>query len=322
MAKYIIKRTLMIFLIILCVTFILFVLLYSLPGSRIRMLPMDGGGDALDAVFASLNASDNMVTKYVRYSYNALFHLDFGRDGLGLQLFDTLSERTGITLILLTGSIIATLAVGIPAGMYAAVRKDSLGDRAINVLALSFSSIPPYTMAFMVAIFFVMHLRLLPIGHFRITPRVFIMPMLTIMLGGIANIARITRTSMLEVLEQPYITALRAKGLKETRVICRHALKNALVPVLSVLGGYIGQMLCGTFVAEHFFHIRGLGFSILRAVGTRDHYEVLGSAMIATVILAAMNVVVDILYAFVNPKIRLRYASTGIRRKPLKEASV
>ena len=322
MAKYIIKRTLMIFLIILCVTFILFVLLYSLPGSRIRMLPIDGSGDALDAVFSFLNASDNIVTKYIRYCYNDLVHLDFGRTMAGQPLFDMFSERTRITLILLTGSVVATLAVGIPAGMYAAVRKDSLGDRAINVLALSFSSIPPYTMAFMVAIFFVLYLRVLPMGHFRITPRVFIMPMITIMLGGIATIARITRTSMLEVLEQPYITALRAKGLKETGVICRHALKNALVPVISVLGGYFGQMLCGTFVAEHFFHIRGLGFSILRAVGMREHYEVLGSAMIVTAILAAMNIVTDILYAFVNPKIRLRYASTGIRRKPLKEASV
>jgi len=318
MAKYLLKRTLMIFLIVLCVTFVLFALMYALPASRIQTMPMYGGGDALDAIFALFNASDNMMTKFIRYVCNILFRLDFGRNIAGHSLYVELSRHAMTTLILVSGSVVVTLLVGIPIGMYAAVRKDSKGDRAITVLSLLLSSIPPYTLALLIAIFFVLYLGLLPILYVTATPAMYAMPVLTIALGAISSIARMTRTSMLEVLEQPFITALYARGLSEANVICRHAFKNALTPVLSVMGGFIAQMLCGAFVVEHFFNIRGLGFYILRSVSLRNHYEVLGSTVMITVMLAALNIVIDLLYALVNPKIRLRFAGDG-NSKPEKQ---
>jgi len=313
MIRYLVKRVLLIFLIVLCVTFILFVLMYSLAASRIRLMPTYGGGDTLDAILGFINAGDNIVTKYVRYCYNLLFHLDFGRaSSTGYYVTAELGVRTGTTLILLACSAAATFVIGIPAGIYAAMRKDGLWDRVINVTSLLLASIPNYSLALIIALVFVLYLGILPMSSMLLTPASFIMPTLVIALGGISSIARMTRSSMVDVLEQPYITALRSKGLKERRVIFRHALKNALVPVISVLGGFISQLLCGAFVAEHFFNLRGLGSYMLRSAGMRDHYEILGCTVIMTVILAALNIAADVLYAVVNPQIRRRYAkATG-----------
>jgi len=185
----------------------------------------------------------------------------------------------------------------------------------MNIVTMVLSSVPVYALALVVAIVFVLQLRLLPMSPITVTPSVFFMPTLTIMLGGISSVARMTRTSILEVLDQPYITALRAKGLKESSIIFRHALKNAMVPVISVMGGFVSQLLCGTFIVERFFNIRGLGSYLLGAVGVRGHYEILGSTVILTAILAMLTIAADVLYVAVNPQIRRRYVSPGkIRR--------
>jgi ABC-type dipeptide/oligopeptide/nickel transport system permease component len=158
------------------------------------------------------------------------------------------------------------------------------------------------------ALVFCVSLRLLPILQSYTSPQAYILPAVTIALGGIASVARMARSAMLEVLEQPYITTLRSKGLGERSVVLKHALKNALLPIISTLGGFIAQLLCGTLVVEHFFNVPGLGSFMLTSISFRDHFEILGCAVILTIILMCLNLASDILYAFVNPKIRLRYA--------------
>jgi len=150
-------------------------------------------------------------------------------------------------------------------------------------------------------------LRLLPVLISYTSPKVFIMPMLTISLGGIASIARMTRTGMLEVLDQPYITALRSKGMRKHDVF-RHVLKNAMVPIISVLGGLIAQLLCGTLAVEYFFNVPGIGSFMLGSVSSRDHYTLLACAMVLTIILSITNTIADLLYAVVNPQIKMQYA--------------
>jgi len=297
----------MIIPIVLGVTFILFVLMSVVAGSSIGRMPIYGGGDALDSIFEFLRAGENLITRFVRYCYNIFFHFDFGR---------SLSSRRSVsvdlvryiknTVFLLLSSVGTTLIAGIPIGVYSAIRKNRMGDRIINVVTLILSSIPPYTIALLIALFLSVYLRVLPVISSYNTARAYIMPTLTIWLGGISTIARMTRTSMLEVLDKPYIKALRAKGLKESDVIYKHALKNALVPVIAALGGLVTQLLCGAFVVEHFFNIPGLGTFILRSVSMRDHYELLGCTVVLTVILTLTNIVVDLLYMFVNPQIKRR----------------
>jgi peptide/nickel transport system permease protein len=299
----------MIIPIVLGVILILFVLLYFLAGSSIRQMPIFGGGDALDKIFTFFGADDNFITKYIRYCYNILFKLDFGRAGdIGFNVTRELKYRIRNTLLLLGSGVGATLLIGIPAGAYAAIHKNRIGDRVINLVTLLFSSIPNFSVAFFLTLFFAVYLRILPVLISYTSPKAFIMPALTIALGGVASIARMTRASMLETLEQPYIIALRSKGLREADVVYRHAMKNALVPIVSALGGLVSQLLLGTLVVEHFFSVPGLGSLMMTSVGMRDHNTILGCAAILTIILTVTNIITDILYAFINPQIRLLYA--------------
>ena len=313
MMRYVIKRVLVVVPIVLASIFVLFVLLYALPTSNIRQMPIHGDGDALDAVFAFVDAGENFATKYIRYCYNLFFHFDFGRSSATrLRLSSMLPRYTRTTLTVLASGVGATMLIGIPVGAYTAVHKNSKRDRILNVVTLVFSSIPNYAMALMIALTLVSYLGLLPMMSRYSSPASYIMPTLTIALGGISLIVRMTRASMLEVLQQPYITALRAKGLRGASIVYRHALKNAFVTVASVLGSFISQMIGGTFVVEHFFNMPGLGLYMLRSVGFRDHFEILACTVVMTILLATTNIAADILHAFVNPQIRLRYTKTSV----------
>ena len=308
MLRYIIKRLLMVFFIVLCVVFVFFILLSTLPGAQIDSTPIYGDGDALDSAFAFFNVGDNLFFKYIRYCYNIAFHFDFGLSSARRhQVSDELRARVRVTLIILACSASASLAIGVSAGIFAAVRKDRFWDRIINVVTLFLSSIPNYAMAMVIVLLLCVYLRILPMMLSKRSPIIFFMPTLVAMLGGVASILRVTRASMLEVLEQPYITALRAKGLSEAGIIYRHALKNALIPVVSSLGGFVSQMVCGTFVVERYFNVEGLGLYMLSSVVMRSHYEMLGCAVVMAVILAVTNVAIDILYTIISPQIKLRH---------------
>ncbi|MCL2125483.1 MAG: ABC transporter permease [Oscillospiraceae bacterium] len=325
MVKYTIKRLVMIIPITLVVILVLFLMLYLVAGSSMTQLRIYGGGDMLDRVFERFKASENFFTKYIRYCYNVIVHLDFGRSSATrLRLIGELDYRVKNTMLLLATGVGATLLIGIPLGVVAAVRKNRPLDRIINVISLLLSAIPSYSMAIAVTLILAVYLRILPVVISYISPLAYIMPMITLSLGGIASIARMSRASMIEELEQPYITALRSKGLRERTVIYKHALKNALVPVISSLGGLIAQLLCGTFVVEHFFNVPGLGSYMLRSVGSRSHLEILGCTIIMTMILAVTNVLTDVLYSLVNPQIKLRYSrgSSRMRLPPVVPANV
>lgn len=308
MIKYTIKRLLMIIPILLGVIIILFLILYYIPASNVRFISMQGDGDFLDSVFSFFKAGENLITKYLRYCYNVFFKFDFGRSGRMLpRLTFELKYRVSNTLKLLFSGVGAAMLVGIPLGVYSALRKHKTADRIISIITLILASIPSYSMAMLVTLLLVLSLNLLPLIPSYTSPVAFVLPMITISLGGISSIARMTRASMLEVLDQPYITALRSKGLGNTAIIWRHGLKNAFVPVVSILGGLIAQLLCGTFVVEYFFTVPGLGTLMLKSVSMRDHFAILGCTVVLTVILSVTNTAADILYALINPQIRLQY---------------
>ena len=296
--------------IFLGVTLILFALLYMLVGSSIRHMPSYGGGDALDSFFAYLNAGNSFITRYIRYCYNILTKFDFGRSGY-TKLYVTFELRYRIrnTLLLLLSGVGATLIVGIPAGVYAAVHKDGKRDRIINIITMFFSSIPSYSIAIVIVLLLAVYWRLLPVISSYNSPQAFIMPTLTVSIGGIASVIRMTRTSMLEELEKPYITALRAKGLKENSVVYRHALKNAMVPIVSTISTLISQLLFGTIVVEYFFNVPGIGTLMLRGVEMRDDTSILGCAVVLAVFITILNIVTDVLYMNVNPQIKVRYST-------------
>lgn len=302
----------MILIVIICVTFLLFVLLYSLPDSRISAMQVSGGGDLLDSVFEYLNAGNGFFPKYLRYCYNVFFHLNFGTSqSSGYRIAEELSKYLRTTLIILFLGFAASLAVGIAAGVFSATHKNTPQDRITRILLLVFSSVPSYIVALILAILLVLRLKLLPMNISVMSPRAYIMPTLTIAIGGSSSIARMIRASFLDVLEQPYIMTLRAKGLKKSSIIFRHSLKNAMIPIASTLRGFIASLLCGTFVVEHFFNVQGLGLYMLRAINGRSHFEILGCIMIITLVIALLSIAIDILYAFVNPQVRVHILNSG-----------
>ena len=314
MVKYIIKRVIMIIPVVLGVLFVLFAILYFIPTSTIRMMPVYGDGDMLDSIYRYFNADRNMITQFIRYCYNVLTKFDFGRTGTRARWLEAeLAYRIRNTSMLLLTGVGVTVVIGVPIGVLTAVHKDSIADRVINVVTLFLSSIPTYAVALVLAIVLCVRLRILPLLPIYTELIAYVLPSIVISLGGISSIARMTRTSFIEVLEQPYITALRAKGLVRSNVIWKHAFKNALVPVISALGVLISQLLCGTMVVEYFFNVPGLGTFMLRGVVERDHVSILACTIVMTVILSCANTVADICYAFVNPQIRLRYAKTRIK---------
>ncbi|MCL1834597.1 MAG: ABC transporter permease [Oscillospiraceae bacterium] len=307
MVRYIIFRLLRVIAIVLVVIFILFVLLYTLPGSRVGTIPISGYGDALDDIFESLNVKDGLLTKYIRYCYNVFVHFSFkSSPDTRYRTVSLIRARTLTTVYILVCGLALTLILGVPIGVYTAIRKNRPADRLINSILMLASSIPSYSIALLILLVFCAYLKILPVIVAPRTPVSYIMPTLTVAISGMSSVARMTRAYMLEVLEQPYITALRAKGIKESSVIYRHALKNALIPIISFLRGFSAQLLCGTLVVEQFFTLPGIGMHLLGAVSTRNHDDLLGGAVVMTIILALMNIVSDVAYAVFNPQIRLK----------------
>ena len=319
MLQYFTKRALMIIPIILGVILLIFLLMYNLPSSSLSRMTAYGDGDALDRFFEFTGLGDNFVTKYIRYCYNVFVHFDFGRDARAIKgIGSEILFRFRQTATLAGLSITVTLIVGVSLGIYAAIHKNGWQDNILTFISLLFSSIPSHCIALFYIVLFVVLIPLVPLlGYTR--PINYVLPTLTLASSGIATVARMTRASMLEVLDQPYITALRSKGLKERIVVYRHALKNSLVPIISVMGGLISQLLCGALVVEYFFTIPGIGSYLLGAVSSRAHYTILACSVVLSVILSVITLLSDMLYALVDPKIRLQYIQKSERKVSGKE---
>jgi len=291
----------MIIPVMLGVVFIVFVMLYVLPGPTVNQIPSYGGGDMLDVIFKTLNAENSVGARYIRYCFNAFIRFDFGLPGTYF-----IAARVRLTLILVSLGVAAALIIGGLAGVYTAIHHNKWQDHAIMFFVLLFSSIPSFCIAVVLCSIFAVALQVLPLFGIS-TPAHYILPTLTLSAGGIATMTRITRASMLEVLSQSYIIALRSKGLKERIVVYLHALRNSLIPVLSMLGTLAAQILFNSFVVEIFFTIPGIGSFLLEAVEKRNHTAVLCSAVIITTILSVVFIATDLLYTLVNPRIKLEY---------------
>ena len=314
MTRYVVKRVLILIPVMLGVIFLLFTLMYNLLGSSMRFMPIDGGGDALDSFFSLVNMNANFFSRYLRYCYNAFIHFEFGVSSANsLPVMNALPMRIRFTATLTFVSAAVTFIIGIPLGIYSAMRKNRWQDNAVSFITMLLSAIPNYCLAMILCVFFAMRLRILPLFGFQ-TPVHFILPIFALSVTGIASLIRITRASMLEIFDEQYITALRSKGLKERLVVFRHALKNAMVPIVSVIGNILAQLLCGSLVIENFFSIPGLGMYMLRSVSARDHFELLGCTVFLTAMLLVVSLFSDIAYAFLDPQIRQQYSGNSARK--------
>jgi peptide/nickel transport system permease protein len=253
----------------------------------------------------------------VNYVKNIVTKGDFGTSYTTKQpVLDELLARFPNTFKLAGLSVLLSVIIGVTVGIISATRQYSFLDNFATTLSLIGVSMPNFWQGMMLILVFAVYFRLLPASGF-LTPMHWILPAITIGTSSAASIMRMTRSSMLEVIRQDYIRTARAKGQSERLVIWQHALKNALIPVITVIGLNFGRLLGGAVLTESIFSIAGLGKLMVDSINLRNYPMVQGGVLFIAIVMSLVNLLVDVLYAYVDPRIRTQYTSFRIRKKAL-----
>ena len=311
MLRYTVRRMLWMFPVLFVIGAITFLLMHAVPGG-----PWDQNKKLPPQVVENLNhrygADDPIWTQYGRFLGNAL------QGDLGISIFSDLpvshlvAQRIEPTLALSVATIIMAVLFAVPLGVLAAWRAGTLIDRLSMLIAVFGFSVPVFVIGYLLMYVFAIELKWFPVQGY-VSYKVGIIPFLrsialpstALALLYSALIARITRASMLEVLTEDYIRTARAKGLGEFPVVFVHALRNALIPVVTLLGPLLAVVVTGTFIVEVFFAVPGLGRYYITSIGTRDYPVIMGTSLLFGALIMVMNMLVDILYSWIDPRIRL-----------------
>ena len=307
MLKYIAKRILLLIPVLLCVMTVLFTILYFTPGDPARIaLGQEVTEEAVAAFRAERGMDDPFVVQLGRYIYRAVFKGDLGYSYvMKSPVSFELASRIPMTGKLAFWAVAFSTLVGIPLGIICAIRQYSLLDSVTTLITLIGISTPTFWTGLLLILAFSVHLGWLPSMGFS-TISEMVLPIVTLSGTSIAIIARITRSSMLEVIHSDYVRTARAKGQKESVVILRHALPNAMIPILTIISIQFGTLLGGSIITEAIFSISGVGRLMLDAINNRDYPIIQGGVLFISVAFCMINLAVDILYAFVDPRIHVK----------------
>jgi ABC-type dipeptide/oligopeptide/nickel transport system permease component len=316
MGRYILRRLLWMIPVVLGVTILVFTIMYFIPGDPVKMML---GTEATTAEIAAyrqrLGLNDPYLVRLGRFLGDIFLHFDFGKSWVyNTPVTTELLHRLPRTLTIAAICIALQIVVGIPLGIIAAVNQNGWGDRVSMFIALFGISMPNFWIALMLVLFFSVKLGWLPpygIGGIEY----FILPCIANGFPGIATQARQTRSSMLEVIRSDYITTARAKGMSEMRILLRHALPNALLPVVTIIGNGMGMLLAGTVVIESIFSIPGVGMYLVGGINTRDYNIVQSSVIFLALAFTLIMLLVDLAYAFIDPRIKAQFAGRKRRRQ-------
>ena len=303
MGKYILRRLLVMIPTLLFVVFIIFAILQFIPNSPGRIiLGINAPQEQVELLNQQLGYYDPMPVKFVNYVLNALKG-DFGESyKYSKPVFEVLMPKFPTTAKLAFLSMLVSAVIGIPVGIIAAVKKHSMADRSATVLALLLGSVPSFFLGVLMILLFSMKLHWLPSNGLG-TWKNYIMPAITLGTGDAALICRMTRSSMLEVIRQDYIRTARAKGVPGWKVIFKHALRNALIPVITYVGPMVAYILTGSMVVENIFTIGGLGSSFVTSITNRDYTMIMATTIFLAILMVVANLLTDIAYKFVDPRI-------------------
>jgi len=309
MLKYTLRRLLLLIPILLAVTFIVFTLLHLTPGDPAKMIL---GERATDEAVAQLRADMGLnrpfLVQYVMFVRNLVLKFDIGRSYVTRKLVALeIMSCFPATIRLAFSAIFVAIVVGVPIGVISATKQYSIFDNLAMFLGLVGISMPVFWLGLLLIILFSIQIRILPSSGYT-TWKHMILPAITVGAQSIAIVARMTRSSMLEVIRQDYIRTIRAKGQKESFIIIFHVLRNALIPIITVIGLQFGSLLSGAVMCETIFSIPGVGRLMVEAVKSRDYPIVLGGILFIAIGFSLVNLIIDILYAFIDPKIRTQYS--------------
>lgn len=309
--RYFVGRVLQALIVVWAVGTLVFFMLRAVPGDPIQALLADVDPRAADVIRAKLGLDQPVWVQYLFWMRNTLAG-DLGQSLYGSHqaVSQQIAEAIPRTVSLALVAFLISFTLGLTAGIVSAVKKDSFLDYGFNLAAFLGISMPSFWIGIVLIIVFAVNLRWFPsIGYRPMSDgldqwlRYLILPGLSVGLPFSASIARLTRSAMLEVLGQDYITVARSKGLNERRVIFRHALRNALIPVVTVMGISLALLFSGSVVVENVFAIKGLGRVLIQGILNRDYPVVQGSILLVAVLLVFMNLAVDMLYRLIDPRI-------------------
>jgi peptide/nickel transport system permease protein len=311
MYRYVIKRVLFLIPTILGVIFIILLTMSFTPGDPARaLLGVSAPQADVTALNHELGYDLPFTRKYVNYVKNMVVHQDFGKSYFTKQsVFDEIWPRYLITIKLAFLGVFLAAALGIPLGIYAAVRQYSLWDTIPSLLAFLLAAVPAFVLGMVFLFYFSLKLNWLP-SYGIDTFRHYIMPALAISIPPAAMNLRFTKSSMLESIRQDYVRTARAKGASEHVVIWKHALKNALLPVITNIGLSLGSLIAGAVVAEKLFSIPGIGSLIVDRIGYKDEPVIVAGTILIAICFTIVMLIVDLIYALIDPRIRAKYART------------
>lgn len=304
MLKYILKRVVMLIPVLIGVSLIVFILMQLTPGDPAQIIL---GPQASDADIANmrerLGLNDPLYVQYFRFLFG-IFTFDFGtsiKDGQGV--FESIMHHFPPTVELTIAAMLVALLIGIPVGIISSTKPYSFFDNTSTVGALIGFSIPNFWLSIMLILVFAVHLQWLPVSGYG-GVLFLILPAIALGTQTAAVVTRMTRSSMQEVMRQDYIRSARAKGLTERVVIFRHAFRNALIPIVTVVGLQVGALLEGAILTESVFSWPGIGRFMIDAIRAKDFPVVQGSVIFITFIIVLVNLLVDILYSYIDPRIK------------------
>jgi peptide/nickel transport system permease protein len=306
--KFIFKRLLMMVPVLLGVSFVIFSMLYFAPGDAADVILGDMATPEDKAIFRTQNGLDKpFFVQFFYYVRNVVTKGDLGTSYVTRQPVTVeILERFPTTMSLAAMSVFLSIIIGISAGIVSATRQYSFIDNFFTSLSMIGISMPNFWQGMMLIILFSVTLRWFPPSGFS-TPMHWVLPAVTIGTSAAANIMRMTRSSMLETIRQDYIRTARAKGQVERVVIWKHALKNALIPIITVVGLSFGRLLGGAVLTESIFSIAGIGKLMVDAIKLKNFPMVQGGVLFIAFVMTIVNLVVDILYSFADPRIRSMY---------------
>lgn len=305
MGRYVIRRLLQMIPVLLGATFLIFAMVFALPGD-----PLAGKcGDRpcptayADAYRAKFHLDDPLPVRYVKYLGN-LVKGDLGEDSSGQPIGRQIEDAYPVTAKLSALAIGFEIVIGIGAGVLSAVRRKGLFDKGVLVVTLLLISLPVFVTGTVLQYLFGIKLKLLPPTAGDATLYELLLPALVLAGLSLAYAARITRTSLAEILRADYVRTARAKGLRNSRVIGVHALRNALIPVVTFIGADFGALIGGAVITEGIFNIHGVGNLVFRGIGQKEGNTVASTVTILVLVFLLMSLLVDLLYAVLDPRIR------------------
>ncbi|MCR5678146.1 MAG: ABC transporter permease [Agathobacter sp.] len=319
MAKYILKRILFLIPILIGVSAIIFALKTLTPGDPARLLLGTGATEEqVDAKREELGLNDPVLVQYGNYVKGIVTRLDFGESyRTGAPVIDEILPRLWISAKITFGAVLIGALIGVILGIVSALRKYTWVDSMVLVISMLFQSVPEFVVALILVFIFAVKLHFFPAVGIE-SWKGYVLPMMCIGLSSIANYTRITRSSMLEVLGEDYIRTARAKGQTESNITKKHALRNALIPVAQSVGTHLGTAIGGGMVLETVFGVPGVGKYIVDAISSRNYPSVLGGALIIAIILTLINLVVDISFVLIDPRLKTTIIAGGKTKKAKK----